>query len=82
MPVPSTLWGHVVCDQVKKWEVKIRIRYENYLKASFFFSDAGLRESFAAALRREGSLLNGPFAESAREFKKGPSLNSLRGDSG
>ncbi len=64
-------------EQVKKWTSTIGTRYENYLKASFFFKDARLRQSFAAALREEGSLLKGPYPEVARDFGKGPSAQAL-----
>ena len=56
---------------VRQWPEKIRQRYENYLKTSFFFKDRGLRASFHAALQKEGNLLKGPFPESARGFKRG-----------
>ena len=48
----------------------IRQRYENYLKTSFFFKDPLLRTSFQEALRKEGSLLKGPFPEPHRGFAK------------
>ena len=55
---------------IDQWINRIRQRYENYLKTSFFFKDAGLRDSFQAALREEGNLLKGPYEEKARGFKK------------
>ena len=46
---------------IQNWPEKIRQRYENYLKTSFFFKEPLLRASFQEALRKEGSLLKGPF---------------------
>ncbi|MDA8040823.1 MAG: DEAD/DEAH box helicase [Pirellulales bacterium] len=37
-------------NEINEWAAEIRRRYENYLKASFYFKDGGLRQSFAAAL--------------------------------
>ena len=54
---------------VETWPEKIRQRYENYLKTSFFFKDPHLRASFQKALKGEGELLKGPFPESTRDFK-------------
>lgn len=50
----------------RDWPERIRQRYENYLKASFFFKELHLRASFEDALREEGSLLKGPFHEAHR----------------
>ncbi len=55
---------------IQDWPERIRQRYENYLKTSFFFSDSELRASFETALREEGNLLKGPFPESPQGFKK------------
>ena len=55
---------------VQDWPERIRQRYENYLKTSFFFKERPLRESFQEALREEGSLLKGPFPEPDRGFEK------------
>ncbi len=55
---------------IRDWPEKIRQRYENYLKTSFFFKDPLLRKSFQVALREEGSLLKGPFPEPHRGFAK------------
>ena len=62
---------------VRSWPEKIRKRYENYLKTSFFFRDPELRASFQAALREEASLLKGPFAEPARDFDSGVNARDL-----
>ena len=55
---------------IRDWPEKIRQRYENYLKTSFFFKEPLLRTSFQVALREEGSLLKGPFPEPPRGFAK------------
>ncbi len=55
-------------DDVRLWPEKIRQRYENYLKTSFFFKDAGLRASFENALQQHQQLLSGPYSEVARQF--------------
>lgn len=55
---------------VRDWPEKVRQRYENYLKTSFFFREPLLRMSFQEALREEGNLLKGPFPESHRGFAK------------
>ena len=57
--------------EVREWPERIRQRYENYLKTSFFFKEPRLRASFQEALRKEGSLLKGPFPEPHRGFAKG-----------
>ena len=62
---------------IQEWPEKIRQRYENYLKTSFFFKDANLRASFQAALQEEEKLLKGPFPESTRKFKTGISAQTL-----
>ena len=59
------------------WPERIRQRYENYLRTSFFFKDPLLRASFKEALRREESLLKGPFPEPHRGFARGPTAHSL-----
>ena len=56
-------------SDIQCWPEKIRQRYENYLKTSFFFKQPELRASFQTALQEEGSLLKGPYPESARGFK-------------
>ena len=63
--------------EISKWPEQIRQRYESYLKTSFFFKDPSLRESFAAALNAEGSLLKGAFPESDRQFRKGMHAHHL-----
>ncbi len=55
---------------IKEWPERIRQRYENYLKTSFFFREPHLRTSFEEALREEGNLLKGPYPESHRGFAK------------
>ena len=54
---------------VQDWPEKIRQRYENYLRTSFFFVDPSLRSSFRDALGREEALLKGPFPEQGRKFR-------------
>ena len=56
--------------EIRDWPERIRQRYENYLKTSFFFKEPLLRKSFQKALREEGSLLKGPFPEPHRGFAK------------
>ena len=62
---------------IQHWPLKVRQRYENYLKTSFFFKDPKLRESFRSALQEEGELLKGPYPEPNREFKKGLTARAL-----
>ena len=64
-------------NNVEQWTEKILRRYENYLKTSFFFKDADLRDSFQFALQEEGTLLKGPFPELARGFKEGMNAQAL-----
>ena len=61
---------------IKEWPEKIRQRYVNYLKTSFFFKEPHLRKSFRDALQQEG-LLKGPFPESYLGFKKGINAHAL-----
>lgn len=56
-------------DKVDEWVEKIRERYENYLKTSFFFKEPALRKSFQEALRQEDELLKGPCPERSQGFK-------------
>lgn len=58
-------------EDIRNWPEKIRERYENYLKTSFFFKDRKLRESFEKSLQDHGSLLKGGFKEYDHQFKKG-----------
>ena len=64
-------------NDVQCWPDKIRQRYENYLKTSFFFKDPKLRASFEEALQHEGSLLKGPFGEPDRKFKEALNAREL-----
>ena len=64
-------------NDIRQWPKRIRQRYENYLKTSFFFKEPALRDSFQSALREEGSLLKGPYPEPARGFKQGLSARAL-----
>lgn len=64
-------------DERSEWPQKVRQRYENYLKTLFYFQDRDLRLSFADALRKEGALLKGPFAEQSRKFVTGKSAKEL-----
>lgn len=61
---------------IEEWPEKIRQRYENYLKTSFYFKDKVLRDSFQSALQ-EGRLLKGPFPEPAVRFKHGLNARKL-----
>ena len=63
--------------EIQDWPEKIRQRYENYLKTSFFFKDKHLRASFQKALREQGSLLKGPYPEQHRGFNKGIHVHKL-----
>ncbi len=56
---------------VREWPERIRKRYANYLKTSFFVRDPDLRASFENALRKEDSLLKGPFEEQPKGFAEG-----------
>ena len=62
---------------VETWPEKIRQRYENYLKTSFFFKEPNLRASFQEALKEEGSLLKGPYPEPTRGFEPGSNAHAL-----
>ena len=62
---------------IRDWPERIRQRYENYLKTSFFFKEPHLRASFQEALREEGSLLKGPFQEPHRRFADGMHAHNL-----
>ncbi len=62
---------------IYEWPESIRQRYENYLKTSFFFREPRLRASFEEALRKEGSLLKGPFPEPHRGFASGIDARAL-----
>ena len=62
---------------IQNWPTKIRQRYENYLKTSFFFKEPKLRASFQASLKEEGSLLKGPYPEPARGFGTGLGAREL-----
>ena len=68
-------------SDIQNWTDKIWLRYKNYLKTSFFFSDCQLRESFENALEtalHDGSgLLKGPIPEPPRGFAKGTSARDL-----
>ena len=64
-------------SDIANWPERIRQRYENYLKTSFFFKDPALRVSFQTALQHEGSLLKGPFPERNRGFATGSTAHAL-----
>ena len=64
-------------SDIQCWPEKIRQRYENYLKTSFFFKKPELRASFQAALQEQGSLLKGPFPEFAGGFMTGLNAPAL-----
>ncbi|MCY4421422.1 MAG: DEAD/DEAH box helicase [Gammaproteobacteria bacterium] len=67
----------VDANEIKLWPERVRKRYENYLKTSFFFKERKLRVSFENALQNEGSLLKGPYAEVARDFVTGIKAQDL-----
>ena len=64
-------------SDIQQWPDKVRQRYENYLKTSFFFKEPELRASFQAALQEEGSLLKGPYPEPNRGFATGVNARAL-----
>ena len=64
-------------SEIQKWRDKIRTRYENYLKTSFYFKDADLRSSFQSTLQKEESLLKGPYPEPDRSFETGINARAL-----
>ena len=64
-------------DDIQQWPDKVRQRYENYLKTSFFFKEPELRASFQAALQKEESLLKGPYPEPDRGFETGINARAL-----
>ena len=64
-------------NDIRDWPERIRQRYENYLKTSFFFKEPLLRASFQEALRQEGRLLKGPFPEPSRSFAEGMHAHAL-----
>ena len=64
-------------SDIQQWPERIRQRYENYLKTSFFFKVPELRTSFQTALQEEGNLLKGPYPEPARGFRTGSSARAL-----
>ena len=65
-------------SEIPRWHEVIRERYENYLKTSFYFKDAVLRESFAQALR-EYELMRKEIPEPARSFQRGAKAHDLAG---
>ena len=64
-------------SNIEQWPEKIRERYENYLRTSFFFKEPELRDSFQAALQGESALMKGPFPELGRGFNTGVSAREL-----
>ena len=64
-------------EDLRAWIEKVRQRYENYLRTSFFFREPGLRASFQEALQREEELLKGPFQESGRAFARRTTAKAL-----
>lgn len=68
-------------SNIQAWPEKIRQRYENYLKTSFFFKQPDLRMSFQVALQEEGNLLKGPYPEPARGFATGLDARALARES-
>ncbi len=63
-------------QEIGRWKNTIHTRYLNYLKTSFYFKDADLRESFAQALTA-CELMKGPFPESKHDFGKGIHTHTL-----
>ena len=62
---------------LRDWPERIRQRYENYLKTSFFFKDPLLRASFEEALSGEQELLKGPILEPRSSFAEGKHAHEL-----
>ncbi|MBI4602868.1 MAG: DEAD/DEAH box helicase, partial [Planctomycetes bacterium] len=56
---------------------RIAEQYRRYLRSTFQFKDLTLRSSFAEALEREGSLVNGPFLEAAPLYQRGLECQAL-----
>ena len=67
-------------EDLGAWTEKVRERYENYLRTSFFFRDPALRASFRDALQGEAELLKGPFEETGRAFARGSTPRALAGE--
>lgn len=57
-------------QEITHWENKIRTRYKNYLKTSFYFKDPELRKSFDQQLENY-ELMKGGFPELAKGFLTG-----------
>ena len=64
-------------NDLRVWTERVRQRYENYLKTSFFFREPALRASFQQALQGEEELLKGPFEEPGRAFLRGTTATAL-----
>ena len=64
-------------EDLSAWTEKVRERYENYLRTSFFFREPALRASFREALQGEAELLKGPFEETGRAFARGSTARAL-----
>ena len=64
-------------SEIQKWRDKIRTRYENYLKTSFYFKDTALRKSFAQALGDYNLMRKENFPEPARSFQHGDNARDL-----
>ena len=64
-------------NDIANWIERIRQRYENYLRTSFFFKKRDLRDSFKKSLKEEGNLLKGPFPEQSRNFEHGVTAQAL-----
>lgn len=63
-------------QDMSSWHIKIRRRYERYLKTSFFFKDPDLRASFQTALEQE-DLMKGPIPEPDSRFRQGLNAREL-----
>ena len=68
-------------EELLAWTEKIRQRYENYLRTSFFFREPRLRASFRDALQGEEELMKGPFEETGRAFARGTTARGLARES-
>lgn len=63
-------------QEIGRWKDTINTRYLNYLKTSFYFKDATLRESFRNALDN-CDLMKGHFPETAHHFQAGINAHAL-----
>ena len=64
---------------VQDWPERIRQRYENYLKTSFFFKEPVLRASFEEALPRSGKPPEGAVSGTPSRVRERTACASARG---